>query len=203
MSLARAAILSLGIVTIFSGLPSRCRAQGAVGFFPVVGSVPDGVIMDVTPVVTADRRYVRLSLNASFISNVRFDTFFVPAAVSGGGIGGGFGGFGGGGGGLGGGLGGIGGGLGGFNSMPGGFGFGPTPNFGMGNAYGYGYGGGSMWGIDPYGFYPGTGYSLGLSPAPLGVPYSGLGASPATPITVQTLIPMLNNAAATGSLGRR
>ena len=65
--------------------------------------------MTVTPVVSADRRYVRLSVNAFFNDFNGFTTFSFPGgAVSGGG----FGGFGGGGGG-GGNIGGVGGGGGG------------------------------------------------------------------------------------------
>jgi hypothetical protein len=82
-------------------------AQG-VAFQPVVGALPVGPSLGVTPVVSADRRYVRLSLNAQFIDNAAFNTFMVPGAVSGGpsgpgalgGVGlGGIGGLGGGGGG--------------------------------------------------------------------------------------------------------
>jgi hypothetical protein len=102
---ATLAIVSLGLV---AGLacPGAAKAQGgSVAFFPVIGSVPDGAFMNnVTPVVSADRRYVRIvGLSPQFIGFDRFDTFNVPAAVSGGG------GFGGGGGGGGGGLGGFGG----------------------------------------------------------------------------------------------
>jgi hypothetical protein len=86
--------------------PGRAEAQ-AVAFYPNVGSVPDGVNLSVVPVVTADRRYVRLALNANFSTINGFNSFPVPGAVSGGGSGG-TGGLGGGGG-LG-GLGGLGGG---------------------------------------------------------------------------------------------
>lgn len=88
---------------------SQARAQ-AVAFIPTPAVIPDGVTMNVTPVATADRRYVRLSVQPQFIGFVAFDTFPVPGAVSGGGgVGfgglGGLGGLGGGGGGrLGGGL---------------------------------------------------------------------------------------------------
>ena len=42
--------------------------QGAVAFQPGIGFVPDGATLNVTPVVSADRRYVRLSVNPYFIS---------------------------------------------------------------------------------------------------------------------------------------
>jgi hypothetical protein len=117
----------LGAATIaaLGALPGgSAHGQGAVAFQPQVATFPDGVILNVTPVVTADRRYVRfVNLNPQFIALQEFNTFIVPGAVSGGGIGGGFGGFGGGvGGGFGGGGGGAGigpgGGGGGFASVP-------------------------------------------------------------------------------------
>ena len=61
---------------------------GSVAFFPTIGQVPDGVILNVTPVVSADRRYVRMSLSPQFITFIQFDTFTIPAAVGGGGLGG-------------------------------------------------------------------------------------------------------------------
>ncbi|HEV3164266.1 MAG TPA: type II secretory pathway, component PulD [Isosphaeraceae bacterium] len=61
---------------------------GSVAFFPTPAVIPDGVTLQVTPVVTADRRYVRLSLAPTFIGFVDFQTFPVPAAVGGGGLGG-------------------------------------------------------------------------------------------------------------------
>ncbi len=61
---------------------------GAVAFFPTIGQVPDGVTLIVTPVVSADRRYVRMTLAPNFITFTQFDTFTIPAAVGGGGLGG-------------------------------------------------------------------------------------------------------------------
>ncbi len=63
---------------------TSARGQ-AVAFAPVIGTVPDGVLMDVTPVVSPDRRYVRLSVNVGFFGLQGFDTVVVPAAVAGGG----------------------------------------------------------------------------------------------------------------------
>jgi hypothetical protein len=73
--------------------PGRAEAQGAVAFNPSVGLIPDGVGLGVTPVVTADRRYVRLGVNANFSTINGFMTLPVPAAVAGGGNQGGAGGF--------------------------------------------------------------------------------------------------------------
>ncbi|MDX2038576.1 MAG: type II secretory pathway, component PulD, partial [Isosphaeraceae bacterium] len=62
---------------------------GAVAFTPTPGQLPDGVFLSVTPVVSADRRYVRLSLAPTFTTVTGLATFPVPAAVGGGGLGGG------------------------------------------------------------------------------------------------------------------
>src|SRR5262245_43924912 len=91
------AIAWLGLLALGSeGLWRQTRAQ-AVGFQPVVSSFPSGVTLGVTPAVSADRRYVRMSLGVTFTDLLGFDTFLVPAAVSGGfggveGVGGGLGG---------------------------------------------------------------------------------------------------------------
>lgn len=61
---------------------------GAVAFQPVVQGFPDGVQLFVTPVVSADRRYVRLTLAPVFQTLIQFDTFTTTAAVGGGGLGG-------------------------------------------------------------------------------------------------------------------
>ena len=60
-----------------------------MAFSPQVGTIPDGVTLFVTPVVSADRRYVRMTLSPFFITNEGFDTFQIPAAVGGSGLGGG------------------------------------------------------------------------------------------------------------------
>ena len=62
--------------------PATACAQ-AVGFFPNVASFPDGAILSATPVVSADRRYVRLGITPQFTEIEGFSTFQIPAAVSG------------------------------------------------------------------------------------------------------------------------
>lgn len=62
---------------------------GAVAFQPTIGQFPDGVQLFVTPVVSADRRYVRMTLSPVFTTLIDFQNFVVPAAVGGGGLGGG------------------------------------------------------------------------------------------------------------------
>jgi hypothetical protein len=74
-------------------LNSGARGQG-VAFQPEVSPLFSGAMLGVTPVVSADRRYVRLSLTPSFNQVNGFTPYSVPAAVSGGG-GGGLGGLGG------------------------------------------------------------------------------------------------------------
>ena len=77
--------IGLGLAAAFG--PSPARGQGAVAFQPVVGAVPDGVSLAVTPAVSADRRYVRLSVGFASNTVTGFSTFNVPAAVGGGGAG--------------------------------------------------------------------------------------------------------------------
>ena len=121
---------------------------GAVGFQPIIAPFNDGINLSVVAVISADRRYVRLSLAPFFNNIIDVQTFtqvsFGGAAGIGGGGGGGFGGGGGGlgGGGFGGGGGGFGGGgQGGFGGIGGGFGGGGGGGFGGGGGGG-GFGGG-------------------------------------------------------------
>ena len=67
-------------------LELSARGQ-AIGFQPVPQAFPSGSILDVTPAISADRRYVRMSINASFSVLNGFTNYSVPAAVSGGGAG--------------------------------------------------------------------------------------------------------------------
>ena len=62
---------------------------GSVAFVPTPAPLPNGVILTVTPVVSADRRYVRLTISPIFNAIVGFTTINVPAAVGGSGLGGG------------------------------------------------------------------------------------------------------------------
>ena len=102
----------LGLGTVWVQCLGTDTFGQAVAFTPNIAAAPTGQTMTVTPVVTPDRRYVRLSVNPFFNVINGFSSFTTPlGAVSGaGGVGGG-----GGGGGLGGlgggGLGGVGGGL--------------------------------------------------------------------------------------------
>ena len=130
--------------------------QGAAAFTPNIGIAANGETMTVTPAVTADRRYVRLSVNAFFNTVNGFTPFTTPlgavggVGAGGGGLGGGgLGGLGGGGlGGLGGGLGGVGGGL----RSVGGFGVAEeTFNVGMNGVIGpAGYDGGLGFAANVY-----------------------------------------------------
>src|SRR3954465_2133017 len=81
------------VIGPWSGASARAQA---VAFQPVVTPFPSGVTLNVTPTVSADRRYVRMGIGVSFTSLLGFDTYSVPAAVSGsGGMNGVLGGFGG------------------------------------------------------------------------------------------------------------
>ena len=87
---------------------------GAVGYQPVIQTLPEGASLSVTAVVSADRRYVRITPQPLFSGIAEVNTFNFTTGEggeTGGGTGGqGFGGLTGGGGGGGGGLGGGGGG---------------------------------------------------------------------------------------------
>jgi hypothetical protein len=72
-------VASCGLMLVASEL----RAQ-AVAFVPTVSTFPSGVQLPVTPVVSLDRRYVRITTTPIFTDILSFDTFGVPAAVSGG-----------------------------------------------------------------------------------------------------------------------
>jgi hypothetical protein len=101
--------IRLALLTITTVVLLAPSAPGqAVAFQPIPGALPVGPTLGVTPVVSADRRYVRLTLNPQFIDNASFTTLSVPGAVGGGpggpgalrGLGGGMGLGGGGGGGF-------------------------------------------------------------------------------------------------------
>ena len=100
----RTNILQAPKVTTFNGAPAEIInteqlnyvsslipivGPGSVAFFPSVQSFPNGVQLSVTPVVSADRRYVRMTLAPFFTVIEGFDTIQVPAAVGGSGLGGG------------------------------------------------------------------------------------------------------------------
>jgi hypothetical protein len=75
---------AFGLITLgMSGLVPYARAQ-AIAFEPVIGQALTGSTLGVTPVVSADRRYVRLSVSPSFNVLNGFTTFGIPGAVSGG-----------------------------------------------------------------------------------------------------------------------
>jgi hypothetical protein len=67
------------------GLGMSIPAKAQVAFAPQIDSFPSGVSLGVTPVVSADRRYVRMTINPQFTALEGFTEFSVPAAVSGGG----------------------------------------------------------------------------------------------------------------------
>jgi hypothetical protein len=83
---------ALGLFTLLAGFQAPVHAQ--IAYIPDIGAVPTGATMTVTPAVSADRRYVRLGVNAFFNDLNFFSTFSFPGGAVGGGNfgGGGFGG---------------------------------------------------------------------------------------------------------------
>jgi hypothetical protein len=87
-AMKRVASYALGLFALIGGLPTAANAQ--IAYVPEVGLLPTGVTMTVTPVVSADRRYVRLSVNAFFNDLNNIQTISFPGgAVGGGNFGGG------------------------------------------------------------------------------------------------------------------
>jgi len=81
---------ALVLLPLAAGIQSSAKAQ--IAYVPEVGFVPTGATMTVTPTVSADRRYVRLSVNAFFNNFNFFSTFSFPGGAVGGGNFGGLGG---------------------------------------------------------------------------------------------------------------
>ena len=127
----RSNVMAAPKVTMFNGQRATIRDQvmqpfvismipsggggvfGNVGYSPVIQPISEGVYLQVQAVVSADRRYVRLTVQPSFTQIREVRTFTFSGGGGGGGMGGGMGGMGGGMGGMGGGMGGMGGGMGG------------------------------------------------------------------------------------------
>ena len=60
-------------------VPASSLGGGAIGFQPVIGTIPEGLSLSAMAIVTGDRRYVRLSL-APFLSGLReINTFSIPS----------------------------------------------------------------------------------------------------------------------------
>ncbi len=84
MNISRSWFAAVGLAVLIAP-----AAQGqAVAFVPGVAAFPNGVVMSTTPVVSYDRRYVRLGMMPQFTALEGFQTYQVPAAVTGGGGGG-------------------------------------------------------------------------------------------------------------------
>ncbi len=67
---ARSIVAMLGLLAGLFLVPGQAKGQ-AVAFQPTPGAILDGVSLSATPVVSADRRYVRLSLSPLFQSDKR------------------------------------------------------------------------------------------------------------------------------------
>lgn len=86
------AVLLAAMSGVFTFATTPARGQG-VAFGPVISQFNDGVMMGVTPVASADRRYVRIGGGATFTGLQGMDVANVPGAVAGGGGRGAVGGF--------------------------------------------------------------------------------------------------------------
>ncbi len=85
-----AATIFNNIVQYYIASLTPIVGPGAVAYSPTVGLIPSGVTLTVTPVVSADRRYVRLTLTPFFNALNNLQTFTFPGgAVGGSGLGGG------------------------------------------------------------------------------------------------------------------
>ncbi len=93
-AMKRMMTFALGLFALALCLQRPAKAQ--IAYAPEIGTLPSGVTMTVTPAVSADRRYVRLTVNAFFNNVNNIQTFSFPGGAVGGQFGGGFGGFGGG-----------------------------------------------------------------------------------------------------------
>jgi hypothetical protein len=174
------AVLLATIATV-STFATAARGQG-VAFGPVIGQFNDGAMMGVTPVASADRRYVRMSGGVAFTGLQGMDVINVPGAVAGGG--GGFvpGGFrqmapGGGVGNVGGNNGFVAGGV----ATPSASGFAFEPIVPGGWYRGYP-------GMSPYGY----GYGPAAGPLLYNAPFGGFGPAPGYG-TVNGLVPLGNS----------
>lgn len=81
--LVRLASPTLLAILAVSWFATPTQAQVAFQAFP--SAIPSGATLDVTPAVSADRRYVRLSVNPFFNDVAGFSNFPVAGAVAGGG----------------------------------------------------------------------------------------------------------------------
>ena len=70
---AKIGLLALAV----QGFEVSARGQ-AVGFMPIPAPLPSGAMLDVTPAVSADRRYVRMTLGVSFNEIIGFTTLPGP-----------------------------------------------------------------------------------------------------------------------------
>jgi len=73
-------VLAFLAVLVFAG-QADSQWTGVVGYDPEIGTVQDGVIHDVRPVVSADRRYVQITVYSGMAEIIDITNFEV---VSGG-----------------------------------------------------------------------------------------------------------------------
>jgi hypothetical protein len=84
-----AIVLAIALISLASlGAGSRAYGQ-AIAYEPVIGFIPTGSTLTVTPAVSADRRYVRLTVNPYFNALNGFQNFTSQLGAVGGGTAGG------------------------------------------------------------------------------------------------------------------
>lgn len=71
----RTALIALALTGI-AGL-ALAQGIGVVGYDPEIGTVQDGVVHDIRPTVSADRRYVQLDVGSAVAIIIRIDNFQV------------------------------------------------------------------------------------------------------------------------------
>ena len=71
----RTAIFALALAGI-AGL-ALAQGIGVVGYDPEIGTVFDGIVHDIRPTVSADRRYVQLDVGSGMSVIIRIDNFQV------------------------------------------------------------------------------------------------------------------------------
>lgn len=68
-----AVLVMLAVATSVEGQWIR----GAVGYDPEIGTVQDGIFLDVRPVISADRRYIQMTFNTGIAVVEEIDDFEV------------------------------------------------------------------------------------------------------------------------------
>lgn len=71
----------LVLLAVATSLEGQFMGGGAVGYDPEIGTVQDGIFLDVLPVVSADRRYVMMTVTPGIAVVEEIDEFEVVTGV--------------------------------------------------------------------------------------------------------------------------